>query len=129
MSNSYVVYFLDGPKKGETYRIPEMVSYLRVGRPILPLDDDTDTARIEYVNYHVEEVDGKLFAFCEENGLGFANLVANALIEHTSGLLDEAVRQLQAVNNMLDRDDQIVPDGAIHSDVSEFLVKVRQYNE
>lgn len=135
MSNSYVVYFLDGPKKGETYRIPERVAYLRVALPfklerVPQLGKDwPEEVKIEYVTYCIEEVGGKLFGFCAENGLGFYDLVAKALVEYTSGLLDEAVRQLQAVNNMLDRDYQIIPDGAIHGDVSEFLVKVRQYNE
>lgn len=129
MSSSHIVYFLDGPKKGETVTIPEKASYLRVGRPILSSDDYMDTARIEYVNYLIEEIDNKLFAFCGEGAVDFANLVANALLEYASGLLDEAIRQLQTINNELDRGYDVIADGAIHGDVSEFLEKVRQYNE
>ena len=135
MSNSYVVYFLDGPKKGETYPVQEGVYSLRVGVPFnvdhVPRHskDWPEEAKISYVTYYIHEIDGKLFGLCDENGLDFANLVAKALVEHTSGLLDEAVRQLQTISNELDRGYDIVADGAIHGDVSEFLEKVRQYNE
>lgn len=129
MSSSYVVYFLDGPKKGETVTVEERAYYIKVGI-VVPLPNDVpSTSRIEYVLYHIHEVDSKLFALCDESELGFANLVAKALVEHTSGLLDEATRQLQTISNELDRGYDIVADGAIHGDVSEFLEKVRQYNE
>lgn len=135
MSNSYVVYFLDGPKKGETLTVLQRVYSLRLCVPSKPervlsrSEDWAEEAKTEYITYHIHEIDGKLFGLCDENGLGFANLVAKALIEHTSGLLDEAIQHLQTINNELDREYGIDSDGAIHGDVSEFLVKVRQYNE
>lgn len=135
MSNSYIVYFLDGPKKGEMCTIPERVLYLHVGIPFKlervpqPGEDWPEEVKISHVTYYIHEIDGKLFGLCDENGLDFANLVAKALVEYTSGLLDEATRQLQTISNELDRGYDIVADGAIHGDVSEFLEKVRQYNE
>lgn len=135
MSNSYVVYFLDGPKKGETYRIPEMVSSLRVGVPFnleripQPDEDWPEEVKITYIIYDIHELDGKLFGFCGEGGVDFYTLAAKALIEYASGLFDEAVRQLQTIIYELDRGYDVIADGAIHGDVSEFLVKVRQYNE
>lgn len=129
MSSSYIVYFLDGPKKGETITVEGRAYYIKVGI-VVPLPNYVpSTSRIEYITYTIYEVGDKLFAFCEENGLGFYDLVAKALIEYTSGLLDEATRQLQTISNELDRGYDIIADGAIHGDVSEFLVKVRQYNE
>lgn len=147
MSNSYIVYFLDGPKKGETYPVQEGVSSLRVGVPFNAENeglsyyialrshvtrhskDWPEEAKISYVTYYIHEVDGKLFAFCGEGAVDFANLVAKALVEYASGLFYEAVQHLQTINNELDREYSIGSGGAIHGDVSEFLEKVRMHNE